>query len=294
MTAMNNNCLNCKQLLTGEYCTHCGQRERGREVRVRDVAGDALEDMSSLDSRLWRTLAGLLFRPGLVTAEYLAGRRASFVPPLRFYFIVSFLVFLVVAAMPPGSAVEPGQQGVMITFDDDGQDSKSLSEALEEAEIGQSLSQEGYDFPPWLAPYEDQLKANAAAIEDNPEVFLALLVQRLPQMMFVLLPLFALLLQLNYLFSPFHYLQHLIFSLHFHSFAFLLYLLQWLIGLLRPGNYTGWIVVALLIYLPLALRRVYHSGALGAIGKSLVINVSYLLMVGLAGVAYILINLALL
>jgi hypothetical protein len=196
--------------------------------------------------------------------------------------------------MPPGSAVEPGQQGVMITFDDDGQDSKSLSEALEEAEIGQSLSQEGYDFPLWLAPYEDQLKANAAAIEDNPEVFLALLVQRLPQMMFVLLPLFALLLQLSYLFSPFHYLQHLIFSLHFHSFAFLLYLLQWLIGLLLPGNYTGLIFVALLIYLPLALRRVYHSGALGAIGKSLVINVSYLLMVSLAGVAYILINLALL
>lgn len=293
MPAMNNNCLNCHQPLAGEYCTRCGQRERGREVRVADLAGDALEDLSSLDSRLWRTLVGLLFRPGLVTAEYLAGRRASFVPPLRFYFIVSFLVFLVVAAMPSGSGVELGQQGVYITFDDEGQDSKSLEEALADGELGQSFNQD-LDLPGWLQPYEAQFKANATAIEDDPGAFLALLVQRLPQMMFVLLPLFALLLQLSYLFSPFHYLQHLIFSLHFHSFAFLLYLLQWLLGLLLQGNYTGWIIIALLIYLPLALRRVYHSGALGAIGKSLLINVSYLLMVSLAGVAYILVNLVLL
>jgi hypothetical protein len=292
MPAMSNNCLNCKQLLTGEYCTHCGQRERGRDVRVRDIAGDALEDMSSLDSRLWRTLVGLLFRPGLVTAEYLAGRRASFVPPLRFYFIVSFLVFLVVAAMPPGNEVELDQQGILITFDDEGQDGKSLKEVLEDGDIGQSLNEETIDLPSWLQPYEAQFKANVVAMEDNPGAFLTLLVQRLPQMMFVLLPLFALLLQLGYLFSPFHYLQHLIFSVHFHSFAFLLYLLQWLVGLLRPGNYIGWIILALLIYLPLALARVYHSGALGAIGKSLVINGSYLLMVSLAGVAYILNNLA--
>jgi hypothetical protein len=291
---MDNNCLNCGQPLGGEYCNHCGQRERGREVRVADIAGDALEDLSRLDSRLWRTLVGLLFRPGLVTAEYLAGRRASFVPPLRFYFIVSFLVFLVAAATPPGSGVELGQGGIFITFDDDGEDSKSLNEALADGELGQSLNQQDYDFPPWLARYEESFKVNAAAIEDNPQAFLTLLVQRLPQMMFVLLPLFALLLQLSYLFSPFHYLQHLIFSLHFHSFAFLLYLLQWFVDLLRPGSYVGWIVVALLLYLPLALRRVYLSAWPGAIGKSLVINVSYLLLLSLAGVAYFLINLALL
>ena len=122
---------------------------------------------------------------------------------------------------------------------------------------------------------------------------MALLQQRLPQMMFVLLPLFALILQCSYLFSPYHYLQHLIFSLHFHSFAFLLYLLQWLLGLVRQGDYLGWVFLALLLYLPIALVRVYQSGIPAAIAKSMFINFAYFLLVTLAGVGYVLINLAL-
>jgi hypothetical protein len=291
---MDSYCLNCQQLLAGEYCASCGQRERGRDIRAADLAGDVLEDLSHLDSRLWRTLTGLMLRPGFVTAEYLAGRRACFVPPLRLYFIVSFLVFLVVAAMPVDMGAEGEQPGISVSFDDEGEDSKSLGEALEDRRLDQSLDSDSYDLPLWLKPYEDRMRANAEAIEDNPEAFVALLQQRLPQMMFVLLPLFALILWLSYLFSPYHYLQHLIFSLHFHSFAFLLFLLQWLLGLVRPGDYLGWIFLALLIYLPIALTRVYQSAIPAAIAKSLFINFAYFLLVILAGVGYVLINLALL
>jgi hypothetical protein len=291
---MDSYCLNCQQLLSGEYCASCGQRERGRDIRVSDLAEDVLEDLSHLDSRLWRTLKGLMLRPGYITAEYLVGRRACFVPPLRLYFILSFLVFVVVSAVPVDLDAEQEQQGIVVSFDDEGEDSKSLGEALKDRRLDQSLDSDNYDLPLWLKPYEDRMRANAEAIEDNPEAFVALLQQRLPQMMFVLLPLFALILWLNYLFSPYHYLQHLIFSLHFHSFAFLLFLLQWLLGLVRPGDYLGWIFLALLIYLPIALTRVYQSAIPAAIAKSLFINFAYFLLVILAGVGYVLVNLALL
>jgi hypothetical protein len=98
------------------------------------------------------------------------------------------------------------------------------------------------------------------------------MIDYLPQMMFLLLPLFALLLKFCYLFSPFHYLQHLVFSLHFHSFAYLLYLVGELVkSWLHPDGIGGPLTLAFIIYLPLALRRTYGSSLAGAAGKSLFI-----------------------
>ncbi len=95
--------------------------------------------------------------------------------------------------------------------------------------------------------------------------------------MFFMLPLFALLLRLCYLFSPFHYLQHLVFALHYHSFFYLLYLIATIIELF--GVPAGGIIFLLfLIYLPLALRRAYSSGTGGAIGKSIFIYLGYAIM----------------
>ena len=54
----------------------------------------ATEDLTHADSRLWRTLAALLFKPGHLTREFLAGRRARYLPPVRLYLVLSVLFFL--------------------------------------------------------------------------------------------------------------------------------------------------------------------------------------------------------
>jgi len=46
---------------------------------VKDVVGDLL----NADSRVWRTLWPLAFRPGLLTEDFLRGRRARYTPPFR-------------------------------------------------------------------------------------------------------------------------------------------------------------------------------------------------------------------
>jgi hypothetical protein len=88
------NCLNCGEVLTGQHCSHCGQRARVRVLSLwgllRDVVGDAL----NWDSRLWRTLRPLAFSPGLLTQEFLRGRRAAYAPPFRMYLILSVAFFL--------------------------------------------------------------------------------------------------------------------------------------------------------------------------------------------------------
>jgi hypothetical protein len=88
-------CLNCKATLAGQYCAICGQRARSRLISLWELVSDAFGDLFELDSRLWRTLIPLSFRPGLLTRDYLEGRRARYMPPFRMYLVLSIIFFLI-------------------------------------------------------------------------------------------------------------------------------------------------------------------------------------------------------
>ncbi len=100
------NCLNCGEVLTGQHCSHCGQRARVRVLSLWGLVKDALGDLTNFDSRIWRTLSPLMFRPGKVTQEYLRGKRASYTPPFRMYLILSIAFFLLATIDDPGRAIE--------------------------------------------------------------------------------------------------------------------------------------------------------------------------------------------
>jgi Protein of unknown function (DUF3667)/Domain of unknown function (DUF4286) len=96
------NCLNCGEVLSGQYCSYCGQRARVRIISLWELLRDLVGDILDVDSRIWRTLAPLVFRPGLLTVEYLRGRRAQSTPPFRMYVILSLIFFLVVSVGSSG------------------------------------------------------------------------------------------------------------------------------------------------------------------------------------------------
>lgn len=91
------NCLNCGEVLSGQYCSYCGQRARVRVISLWELMRDLVGDILDVDSRIWRTLVPLLFRPGLLTVEYLRGRRMQYTPPFRMYVVLSLVFFLVVS-----------------------------------------------------------------------------------------------------------------------------------------------------------------------------------------------------
>jgi len=62
-------------------------------------------DLLNADSRVWRTLWPLAFRPGLLTQEFLRGRRARYTPPFRMYLVLSLLFFLLASLDDPGKEV---------------------------------------------------------------------------------------------------------------------------------------------------------------------------------------------
>ncbi|MEO1573601.1 MAG: DUF4286 family protein [Pseudomonadota bacterium] len=87
-------CANCAALLDGQYCSACGQRHRTRMISVWELLRAAFDDILSWDSRVWRTLRPLLFSPGKLTSEYLAGRRVHYTPPVRMYLVLSLSFFV--------------------------------------------------------------------------------------------------------------------------------------------------------------------------------------------------------
>jgi hypothetical protein len=95
----------------------------------------------------------------------------------------------------------------------------------------------------------------------------------LPQAMVVMIPIFALLLKLFYVFKRRLYMEHLIVALHSHAFLFLALLLVTVLGMLstwlRPhaawtGYALGYVQGAVLLWMPVYLlamqKRIYHQG----------------------------------
>jgi hypothetical protein len=87
-------CANCGGPVGREYCGDCGQSRDGLDRSVWSFLREAVEEVFNLEGRTLRTLRPLLLEPGAVTAEYFAGRRVRYTPPLRLYLVASAAFFL--------------------------------------------------------------------------------------------------------------------------------------------------------------------------------------------------------
>src|SRR5690349_6349904 len=93
-------CLNCGTTLTGPFCSECGQRDVPPYPSVRELVVDAFWELSGWDGRFASTVRALVAHPGRLTREFLEGRRARSISPLRLYLMCSLLYFLIAAAAP--------------------------------------------------------------------------------------------------------------------------------------------------------------------------------------------------
>lgn len=125
----------------------------------------------------------------------------------------------------------------------------------------------------------------------DPARFVDAFIATLPTAMFVLLPLFALLLKLMYIFSRRLYIEHLIVALHSHSFLFFGF-----IGMLLLHGLAGWIpslaggcnalilggAAWMPLYLLLMQKRVYRQGWWMTLTKYAIVGTIYLFMITFA------------
>lgn len=148
----------------------------------------------------------------------------------------------------------------------------------------------------------NHIEANMKGISEGGEVaaearerVLAGTFAVLPQTMFILMPLFALLLKLTYIFKRRLYMEHLIVAIHSHAMIFLSVLLVMLVIMLRSwlvphaawiGTPLGLVIAALLSWIPIYLlimqKRVYRQGWFMTTLKYLFVGWCYTWLIGFA------------
>ena len=252
---------------------------------VRSVA----DDQFGVDAKLPRTLGALLFKPGLLTREFMDGRIARYIPPFRLYLLSSVLFFVLLSFLSVRQDWG-GEAGREISREVARADTAAADSASADAprggmKIGVSIDREQWmddlsvNIPwQWL---DQKVEQNLRALGNlPPEVatrrITQAVIEELPKVMFVLLPVFALLLKLFYGLRKHSYIEHFVFALHLHAFAFLLF-----IGamLSRSPFVGGLISVVIAVYTLLAMKRVYRQGYLMTFLKWTLLGLVYYVFV---------------
>lgn len=96
-------CLNCNTQLNGRYCHVCGQENLEPKESFWHLTTHFVYDVTHFDGKFFSTLKYLLFKPGYLPAQYMAGKRQSYLHPIRMYVFTSaifFVIFLSFIARP--------------------------------------------------------------------------------------------------------------------------------------------------------------------------------------------------
>ncbi|MEP6749250.1 MAG: DUF3667 domain-containing protein [Bacteroidota bacterium] len=88
-------CLNCGAELTGRYCQVCGQENTEPKETVWGLVSHFLSDITHFDGKFFSTVKYLISKPGFLSAEYIKGRRASYLHPIRMYVFTSAFFFII-------------------------------------------------------------------------------------------------------------------------------------------------------------------------------------------------------
>ncbi len=89
-------CKNCGTILTGDYCHACGQTAHIHRSFLH-VLEEIVHGITHVDSKTWRSLPMLVFRPGTMTRNYVMGHRNRYVPPATVFLGSIFAMFLAFA-----------------------------------------------------------------------------------------------------------------------------------------------------------------------------------------------------
>lgn len=110
-------CPNCGAPNAERFCPRCGQDQRDPVRGLRVWVLQLFDELLRVDRRLPRSLAHLLLRPGFLTEEWIRGRRARYVSPLRLYLLSAVLFFPLSSLLTSGGAVSGMLEGFMAASD---------------------------------------------------------------------------------------------------------------------------------------------------------------------------------
>ena len=292
-------CLNCGTQLRAEdlFCSNCGQKRMEREdMSFRHLIGESFLDYFHFDSKFFRTIIPLIIRPGMLTSEYMKGKRKSYVEPFKLFLVISVIYFLLLPFS--GRTREPENAGRIALTDTITKRitgkikaRNSVSFSLHGVTLGKrgidsvkkqidTIGLDGYvakNFAKESVWTRIFVKQALKIMIGTGESFVTVLEHTASKLIFLFIPVFAALLKLLYIRKKRLYFEHLIFSLHLHAFIFLIFILNLLTGLVWHVNMFI-ILLIILIYGFIALKKYYGQTFGKTLMKMVLISASYLVI----------------
>ena len=237
-------CLNCGHELSGKYCASCGQKRMDRrDLSIRRFFGHVINELTDLQAnKILTTFGALLFKPGLLTAQYLAGKKGFHIGPVRLYLTFSAIYFLFA-------------WGVLSDVRGGGTERTARNRRVVAMATRQNVD-----------PY-----VFADRIHQRAERFAGIL-------RFASVLVSGGFLALLYFSFRKYYVEHLIFSFHYYSFDFfcksvfaLAFIVAAALGSKIPSLVLNFFYPIAFVYLMFALRRVYRQSWAWTVLKSLIL-----------------------
>lgn len=91
--------MNCGSELTGSYCHFCGQENLVPKETALGLVSHFVYDITHFDGKFFSSIKYLLLRPGFLAKEYMRGRRASYLNPIRMYVFTSAFFFILIFSL---------------------------------------------------------------------------------------------------------------------------------------------------------------------------------------------------
>jgi hypothetical protein len=247
-------CPSCGAALVGDYCHGCGEkRPEARDLTLRHFFSEAAQELTSVEhSKLFHTLRALLFRPGFLTNEWIAGRRKHYLKPLNLCLGILALSLFAYSVYKPVS-----------TYD--------LEKLLPQGGSPESRRS--------LEKLAAAKKVDVSTLLDRVSEKWAHYMSLTP---LLIVGAYALVLQLVFMFSRRYFVEHLVFSMHFVSFSTLTVVMLWPVYLFI-GIKQGWANYAIaalkwvldIVYMYFAVRAVYGLRPARTLLASVLLVVGY-------------------
>lgn len=352
------NCLNCNAQIYGRFCSVCGQENIEPKETFWNLVSHFVYDLFHYDGKVLSTLKTLIFKPGLLTHEYVRGRRASYLHPIRLYIFISAMFFLLVFSFFSSNntaANENIKAGILHAKDSLQKQLNSTTDTIKRIQIQNQLKDEDEilriynitgmkmnaddiknedtvslskgvvitdNLPATISEYDSiqkrlpekskdgwlTQKVNRRIISINTkykgrrvefyEAIKEKFVHSLPQMMFVSVPVAALIFSLLYVRrKKFTYVQHGVFIVHIYSAVFIFILMLRALSVL---NYQHWNlietiinigVVLIFFYLYKSMRNFYEQRRFKTILKYFIFLFSYSIVLSLLMIIFLLTSL---
>ena len=315
-------CQNCGYEFRGHFCPDCGQEVAEFNRPLGFIVYDFMGNFFAFDTRFFKTFKYLLFYPGFLTKEFFKGKRTSYSPPFRIFVFLSFVLFLLLSFLTDKGlkteldlnmpdSLKISENIIPLTNEQRLQietyTGTSLKDSTAKMEIDNlNIDLGGIFFGKGsirtrLNRLADALEISRAQVTDPqekqqiqeyiamcraPEIVISTLLKYLSWASFLLLPIFALILKLFYVRRKQLYIRHLIFSIHLHSFLFMILIPVTLLRLIFSSvpEFLNLILIGSFpIYFLIALHNFYGQNWIKTffkfIGMSVIYNFTLLTVV---------------